>query len=143
VSDKLRVAGMVDSFHASDGFPQPGVMKVDVFDQLRLGIRWSGDENRAGICNRFSYFTQIVGTRCRVPAADRVRLVMDVSGRIVRVKDECFDVGRAEMKYASFTMINPDHGMIVMFGHGIHPFLPVEKYDERRSEQMNSKRSRD
>jgi hypothetical protein len=42
---------------------------------------------------------------------------MDVSGRIIRVQDERFDVGRAEMKYTGFAVIDPDHGMIVMLGH--------------------------
>jgi hypothetical protein len=47
------------------------------------------------------------GLRC-VPTTDRICLMMDVSGRIVRVQDERFDVGWAEMKYPSFTVINPD-----------------------------------
>ena len=57
-----------------------------------------------------------------MPAADRIRLVMDMPGRIVRVQNQCLDVGWAEMKHARFTVIDPDPRMIMMFRHGIGPF---------------------
>ena len=78
---------MVDSFHASDNFPQLGIMAVDIFDQLYLCIRWPGDQDCTGICNRFSDLMQIIGARRCMPAPDRVCLVMDMSGRIIRVQD--------------------------------------------------------
>jgi len=122
MGDKLRIAWMIDSFHTSDRFPQLGIMKMDVFDQLGLCIRWPGDEDRARICNRFSNLMKIVGTRRCVSASDGICLVMDVSGRIIRVQDERFDVGRVEMKHASFAVIDPDHGVIVVLGQDISPF---------------------
>jgi hypothetical protein len=45
--------------------------------------------------------------------------VMDMSGRIVRMQNERFNVGRAEMKHARFAVIDPDCRMIMMFRHGI------------------------
>jgi hypothetical protein len=39
---------------------------------------------------------KIVGTRRCVSASDGICLVMDVSGRIIRVQNELFNVGRAE-----------------------------------------------
>ena len=59
-----------------------------------------------------------------MPASDGIRLVMDMAGRIIRVQNDCFSVGWSEMKYARFTVIDPDRRMIMMFRHGI-PFLPV------------------
>jgi hypothetical protein len=41
-------------------------------------------------------------------------------GRIVRVQNQCFDLVRAELKHARFTVIDPDRRMI-MFRHGISP----------------------
>ena len=108
---------MIDRFHTRDGFPQSGVMQVDVLDQLGLCIRRPGDEHCARIGNRFGDVMKIVGTRRCVPASDGVCLVMDMSGRMIRMQDERFDVGRIEMKHASFTVIDPDHGVIVVLGH--------------------------
>jgi hypothetical protein len=42
---------------------------------------------------------------------------MDMSGRVIRMQDQRFDVGRIEMKHASFTVIDPDHVVIVVLGH--------------------------
>jgi hypothetical protein len=50
---------------------------------------------------------------------------MDMSGRIIRVQDKFFDIDRAEMKHASFPVIDPDRSMVMMFGHGIPRFLPI------------------
>jgi hypothetical protein len=47
---------------------------------------------------------------------------MDMPGRMIRVQNESFDVGRAEMEYARFVVIDPNDGVIVMLGHGIKPF---------------------
>jgi hypothetical protein len=55
-----------------------------------------------------------------VPAADGVRLVMNMPGRIVRVEHQTVQFGPAEVKYARFMVIDPDDGM-KMGGHGI-PF---------------------
>lgn len=129
MGDQLRIAWMVESFHAGDSLPQPGVMKADIFDQFCLCIRGPGDQDGASIGDRFSDFMKIVGTRRCVPAPDRICLVMDVSGRIVRVQDECFDLGRTEMKHTGFTVIDPDQGMIVVFGQNIDPFRESCEHD--------------
>jgi hypothetical protein len=46
--------------------------------------------------------------------------MMDMFGRIMRVENQLVDFGRAEMKYASFMMIYPDDGMIVL-AHNMAP----------------------
>ena len=58
--DKLRVAGMIDSFYAGDDFRQLGVMEPDVLDQFGLCIRRSGNENRTRVCDRFGDGFEIV-----------------------------------------------------------------------------------
>ena len=40
------------------------------------------------------------------------------AGRALRLENELVDICRVEMKYPSFAVIDPDHGMIVIF-HGI------------------------
>ena len=52
-----------------------------------------------------------------MPAPDRVCLVVDVFGRVIRVQHEPFHVGWAEMEYACLMMIDPDSRMKVMIGH--------------------------
>jgi hypothetical protein len=41
----LRVGWMVDRFHAREYFRQLGVVRANVFGQLRLGVCGSGDQN--------------------------------------------------------------------------------------------------
>ena len=52
-----------------------------------------------------------------MPAPDRVCLVVDVFGRVIRVQHEPFHVGWAEMEYACLMMIDPDSRMKVTMGH--------------------------
>jgi hypothetical protein len=44
---------MVDRFYSGYDFRQLGVVKVNVLDQFSLCIRWSGDENCAGVCDQW------------------------------------------------------------------------------------------
>jgi hypothetical protein len=78
---------MIDGFHSYYDVHQLGIVVVDVFDQFCLCIGWSCDENRAGVCNRFSSCVKIVVILRGMPAPDRIRLVMDVPGWMVRVQD--------------------------------------------------------
>ena len=57
-----------------------------------------------------------------VPAADGICLVVDVSGRIIRVQHEPFHLGRAEMEHARLTVIDPDDRVKVIAAHGMGPF---------------------
>ena len=57
-----------------------------------------------------------------VAAADGIRMVMDVYGRIVRMHHMLVRFRRIEMKHARFAMIDPDDG-VIMFAHVM---LPVQ-----------------
>jgi hypothetical protein len=47
MSDKLRVAWMVDRFYSRDGFCQFGIMEPNMLGKFLLCIRGAGNENRA------------------------------------------------------------------------------------------------
>ena len=81
-------------------------------------IGWSRDLNSAGVRNRLSDCVEIVMIFRDVSTPDGVRLVMDVPGRVVWVQDKSFNIGWAEMEHTRFVVINPNHGMEVMLGHG-------------------------
>jgi len=51
ISDELRVAWMIDSFHSDDDVHQLGIVVVNVFDQFGLCIGWPCNENRTSVCN--------------------------------------------------------------------------------------------
>ena len=51
ISDELRVAWMIDSFHSDDDVHQLGIVVVNVFDQFGLCIGWPCNENRTGVFN--------------------------------------------------------------------------------------------
>jgi len=122
IGDELPVAWMIDGFHTDDNLHQPGVMLADMLDQLGLGIGWSRNENRASSCNRLSDSLKEGVIPRGVPAPDGVCLVVDVPGWVIRVQNEPFHIGRAEMEHARFMVIDPDDGMKVMAVHGMNPF---------------------
>ena len=119
IGDELRVAWMIDSFQSDDDVHQLGIVVVNVFDQFGLCVGWSRYENPPGVRNCFSDCVKIVLILGGVPTPDGVRLVMDVTGRMIRVQNESFNVGRAEMEHASFMVIDPNDRMMVMDRHQI------------------------
>jgi hypothetical protein len=123
ISDELRVAWMIHRFHSDDDIHQLGVVVVNVLDQLGLRIGRSGNENRAGICNCFSGGVKIGVIFRGVTASNRICLVMDVPGGVIRVQHQSFDICRAEMEHARFMVIDPNNGMIVMVAHWTSPFF--------------------
>jgi hypothetical protein len=49
--------------------------------------------------------------------------MMDVLGRMIRVKYEPFHIDRTEMEHTCFMVIDPNDRMKVMTIHGISPLL--------------------
>jgi hypothetical protein len=118
VGDEFAIARMIDGFHTNNDIHQPGIMFTDVLDQLGLGIGRPSNENRASIRNRLSDSLKEGVILRSVPAPDRVSLMVDVFGRMIRVQHEPFDIGRAEMEHSCFTVIDPNDRMKVMTAHG-------------------------
>ena len=113
---------MIDRFHSDDDVHQLGIVVVNVLNQFGLCIGWSRNEDRTGICDCFGSSVKVVVTLCGVPAPDGLGLMMDVSGRMIRMQNEFFDVCRAEMECARFMVIDPDDSMIVMLAHTTSSF---------------------
>ena len=105
---------MVDGLNRRDPLDELGVVAVDVLDQFGLGIRRTSDQ----YCAR--------GTDCTdhvlkenvifggVPAADRVRFVMNVSSGMLRMHDDLVNIRRVEMKHPCFMVIDPNGSVIVV-----------------------------
>jgi len=123
IGDELRVAWMIDGFHADNNLHQLGIVLVNVLDQFGLGIGRPGNKNRAGVGNRCSDCLEKVVILRRVPAADGICLVVDVPGRMIRVQHQPFDIRRAEMEHPRFMVIDPNN-RVEMLGHGTSPFEP-------------------
>jgi hypothetical protein len=117
MGDELPIARMIHSLHTDDLLHQGRIMLADVLDHLGFRIGWSRNENCAGVCNRLGDCLKEGVILRGMPAPDRVCLVVDVFGRVIRVQHEPFHVGWAEMEYACLMMIDPDSRMKVMIGH--------------------------
>jgi hypothetical protein len=120
--DERCVTRMIDGFDPDDDRHPLRIVLVDVLDKLGLGISRPGYENRARVCNRIHDGVKIVVVFRGMPAPDGVGLVMDMSGRMIRMQDEPFDIRRAEMEDAGLVMIDPDDGVLVMLAHETSPF---------------------
>jgi hypothetical protein len=114
---ELGVAWVINGLHPDDDLHQFGIMLTDVLVQLRLSISGSRDEHCASIANRLSDCPEEVVIFRAAPAPDGVCLMVDVAGGMIRVQHELFDIGRAEMEYPCFMVIDPNDGMKVMAVH--------------------------
>ena len=54
ISDEWRNDRVVDSFHSDNDVHQLGIVVVNMFDQFKLCIGGSCNENCTGVCNGFS-----------------------------------------------------------------------------------------
>ena len=113
VVEQLAVAWMVDGLDRHNLLHQRRSMLPDVLDKLCLFIRRTGDEHRPRIGNRFGNTLEKRMILRRMPAADAVGLVVEMTGRPIRVNDKLIRLGDAEMKYPRLPMIDPDNRVIV------------------------------
>jgi hypothetical protein len=113
---------MVDRLHGHDELHQLGIVVVDMFHQFRLCVRWPGNENRTRVGYRMGNAVEKILILCGVPAADGIRLVMDMASRVIRTQDQSVRFQTPDMKHAGLMVIDPDDGMIIM-GHVL--FLDV------------------
>ena len=117
MGDQLRVAWVINRFHPQYELHQLGIVMLDVLDQERLGICRSRDENRPRIRNRFGNRMKKLIAEGIMPAADGVRLVVNMPGRMIGTQYELVGFRRTEMEYPRLVMIDPDNGMVVWGGH--------------------------
>jgi hypothetical protein len=110
---------MIDGFHRRNGVHHLGIMAVNVLHELGLCIGRAGDEDSGRAGNRLGNGLKESLILRGMSAADGVRFMMDMFGRIMRVENQLVDFARAEMKYASLVMIYPDNGMIVLVHDGL------------------------
>jgi hypothetical protein len=122
IGDERSIARMIDSFDSRNNIHELWIMMVNVLHEFGLGICGAGDEDGTCVCNRFSDRLEEGVILRSMSAADGVRLMMDMSGGIMWVENQLVDVRPIEMKYASFMMIYPDDGMIVL----VHKMTPIE-----------------
>jgi hypothetical protein len=119
ISDKLRIARMIDRFHPDYLLHQSRVVQVNVLDEFDFGVCRAGNKNRTGVGDGLRHGMKKVVILRRMAGPDGIRLMVNVPGRIVRVQYEPFGVGRAEMENARFMMVDPDNRVKVMRGHRI------------------------
>jgi len=108
---------MIDRLHADNGTEQFRIVLANVTDQFSFFVGRPSDEDSACVCNRFNDSLQVGMVLCRVPAADRICLVVNVPGRAIGMENEALDVGRREMKDPGFAVVDPDDGVPMMRIH--------------------------
>ena len=109
--DDLAIGWMIKRFDALDlGFERRGVLSDMVYEH-GFFIGGSGHENGSGITKRCRYALEISPIFRRVAAADRIRLVMDVSNGVLWADDDFIRFRRIEMEEACFVVINPNDGV--------------------------------
>jgi len=114
VGDECAIGGMVDGLNRRDPLHELGIVAVDVLDQFGLGIRRTGDQYCAGGTDCTDHVLKEGVIFGGVPAADRVRFVMDVSSGMLRMHDDLVNIRRVEMKHPRFMVIDPDGSVIVV-----------------------------
>jgi hypothetical protein len=104
---------MIDAFHADDFVAQRRVMRVNVFDQVELGVRRADDEDflRAFQCLDHFMIEVLVFRRaaCAHCAAFVVQMVMGSGG----ANHRGFDIVWADVHHMGFGMVDPNNGVVV------------------------------
>jgi hypothetical protein len=111
--DKLTITRMINRFDSGDSSCQTRTVLFDVLEQFRLCVGRAGDQDHAGIGNRFSHPLEKVVILSSMPTTETIGFVMQVPGRMIRMDDELVGVRCVEMEHAGFAMIYPNHGMIM------------------------------
>jgi hypothetical protein len=114
VGDECTIGGMVDGLNRRDPLDEPGIVAVDVLDQFGLGICRTGDQDCAGGTDCSDHVLKEGVIFGGVPAAERVRFVMNVSSGMLGMHDDLVNISRVEMKHPRFMVIDPDGSVIVV-----------------------------
>jgi len=88
-------------------------MATDVLHELRLLVGRTGDENRARIGNCLRHTLQEGLVFGGVATADALRLVVQMSRRLVRTDHQAVDLAGVEVEDPGLVMIDPYHRMEV------------------------------
>ena len=83
---------MIDGLDPGNMLDQLRIVVMDVLHQLGLGVGRTGDEDFACVGDGGGNLVEEILILGGMAAADRVRLVMDVAGRVVRVQHETVDI---------------------------------------------------
>ena len=104
----FSVTRMVEGFDAFDLGLHRRIMTGDMIKEFGLLVGRPGDQDRASFGEGGDDLMQVFLIFARVAAADGVRLVVNVTRRVVWMYDDDIGVRRVEMEYAGFVMVDPD-----------------------------------
>jgi hypothetical protein len=107
---------MVDRLDSGNDVHQSGIMVVDMFHELRLGVRRARDENSTGVGDRLGDSMEKILILSGVAAADGIRFVMDVPGRVMGMQHQVVDFRPPEMEHAGLMVIDP-YDCVIMTAH--------------------------
>lgn len=111
--DQGTVAWVFNRLDAGDASRDIGMVTCDVSDQLRLGACRAGDQDGPRRRDRLGDLLEEMSILGHIAAPDRVRVVMNVSGRGVRIEHYPIDLDRAELEDSRFPMVDPNDRVIM------------------------------
>jgi hypothetical protein len=104
---------MIDGLDTRNDVHQSGIVVVDMFNEFSLRVRWAGNENGAHARHRLDdLMKKVLVLRC-MSAADAIRFVMDMPGRVLGMQDQPIDVIAPKLKYAGLKVVDPDDRVVV------------------------------
>jgi hypothetical protein len=127
VRDQFAVGWMIEGLNAHDFREQSRGVVFDVLDEFRFGICRSCDQDGARMGDSLGHVLQERVVLRGMAAADGIGPVVNLSVRVVGMQNKTIDFGRAEMKNASFVVIDPNDS-VKKFGHD----MPLPAYFWRR-----------
>ena len=119
IGDELRIAGMVDGLDTDHPVHDFVIVRMDMLDQLELGVPGADDQDFRSAAHGFHDFMVVLLVFGLAAAADRAALALQVTRRIGRMDHRFLDVVRADVHDAGFVVIEPDDGVVMG-----HDFLP-------------------
>lgn len=122
VGYNLGIAGMVGRFNRYDSAADCRIVFANIFSEFDFCAGWSKDQDFASIADGVQYLLQKFMAFMNMTAAHRSGLVMNMSRRHVRMKDDLIETGKAEVEDPGLQMVDPDDRVKMML-HYLDPFV--------------------
>jgi len=118
--EQLAVGRMIKGLDAGDLLRQSGVRLFYILRQFRLGVRRSGNQYRSSVRDGFGDVLEKFLVQGHMSATARVGVMMDVLMGVFAADAGIVGIGRVELEYLGFAVIDPDQ-YVIMLSHGLKP----------------------
>lgn len=115
--DEFGIAGMIQGLNGGDPLRQLGSVFGYVILELRLSIAGACEQDRARVRKCFDHPFEEFRVHALMTASRHIRFVLHVMAAL-RAHHDSVRIGRVDMEYLGFAVIDPDDD-VILIGHDV------------------------